>query len=465
MSACVSPFVVVVVMGLASFGAPLVPAAAVVATGAVTNCNGSGPGSLPATVAGATAGETVTFSVPCPPGSPIVLSDTIDLTRNITISGPGPNSMIVSGGFTSGVFAVATGVAADMSGLTVEDGDTYDGGGIHNSGDLTVTDSRVEGNQGGVGAGIANVGGSLTVTTSTLSADYATDVGGGLFNDTGSTATIADSTLAYDSADAGGGLINEGTMAMVDSTVSDDGANTDDGGGILNYGTLTLTASTVSDDTTGELGGGIFNGGWISMTATIVAGNPGGDCSGGIVDAGYNVDDDGSCGLSSPQHSQSDVDPDLGPLENNRGPTDTQVPGLDSPVLDQIPLGTTGNGISLCPGTDQRGVARPQGSECDEGAVELAPAPQAITSPDSATATVGSPFSFTVTTSGLPAPSLIKKGRLPKQLRFTDNGDGSATISGTARRKGVYHLLVTATFGEDPSTNVTQMLTVSVVRG
>ncbi len=54
----------------------------------------------------------------------------------------------------------------------------------------------------------------------------------------------------------------------------------------------------------------------------------------------------------------------------------------------------------------------------------------AITSADSAQAGVGEPFSFTVTTSGYPAPVMTQSG-LPTDMSFVDNGNGSATISGT----------------------------------
>jgi len=433
-------------MAIAGLGAAALPAQAGAAIDMVTNCNDSGAGSLPSVVASAASGDTVTFSVSC---SLILLNDTIDLTRNISLSGPGSSDLAVSGGGTTGVFNISTRVTADISGLTMENGNNYDGGGIDNNGTLTVTDSTLAGNDSGVGGGISNIGGTLTVTDSTLVGNSANDRGGGIFNDPGSTATVDASTLSDDNADDGGGIYNEGTMTVTDGTLSGNSAAGDDGGGgILNYGLLDVTASTLSENDASDMGGGIFNGGRTSMAATVVADSgQAGDCSGSITDAGYNLDDDGSCGFSVTDHSQSGVDPDLGPLQNNRGPTDTQAPSPTSPVLDQIPLGTTGNSVTLCPGTDQRGVVRPQGTECDIGAVELELVPWAVTSPEGATATVGVPFSFTVTTSGIPVPSITKKGRLPRRLRFSDDGDGTATISGTPKRSGVYDLAITATFG------------------
>jgi hypothetical protein len=300
------------------------------------------------------------------------------------------------------------------------------------------------------------------MSDSTLTDNNANDLGGGIWNDSDSTATISDSTLLNDGADAGGGLWNDGTATITDSTLSGDNAGDSGGGGsVLNYGTLVVTASTLSDAT----GGGIVNGGVASLAATIVVdSSSGSDCSGGVTDAGFNLDDDGSCGFSTADHSQSDVDPELGFVEDNGGPTLTQAPMPGSPALDQIPLGTTANGMSLCPGTDQRGVPRPQEARCDLGALELVPAPQAISSRNAVVTTSRSAFSFTVTTTGIPVPSLTEKGRLPNHVAFVDGGDGTAIISGTPPLPGIHHLTITATFTGTTRNVVTQAFTLTVVR-
>ena len=434
-------------------------------TDTVTNCNASGPGSLAAVVAGAVSGDTVTFSSTlsaCTDGV-ITLGGTVELDTNLTITGPGAAPLTVSGNNTVGVFAVASGVTATISGLTIEaGGDNYDGGGVFNEGTLTIKDSTLMNNNSGIGGAISNVGGTLNITDTTLMDNNANDLGGAIWNDSDSTVTITDSTLLNDGADAGGGLWNDGTASITDSTLSGDNAgNANGGGGVVNYGTLGVTASTLSQNS----GGGIVNGGVAELAATIVVdSSSGSDCSGDVSDAGYNLDDDGSCGFSTAVHSQSDVDADLGYVEDNGGPTLTQAPMPGSPALDQIPLGTTADGMSLCPGTDQRGVARPQGARCDLGALELVPAPQAITSPDAVIATSRSPFSFTVTTTGIPVPSLSEKGRLPNHVAFVAAGDGTATISGTPRLPGVHHVTITATFTGTTVDVVTQTFTLTVVR-
>ena len=85
-----------------------------------------------------------------------------------------------------------------------------------------------------------------------------------------------------------------------------------------------------------------------------------------------------------------------------------------------------------------------------------------ITSANSATATVGALFNFTVTTAGYPAPSLgITSGALPSGLTFQDNGNGTATISGTpaANTQGAYPVTLTAANGTGTAT---QAFTITV---
>ena len=78
-----------------------------------------------------------------------------------------------------------------------------------------------------------------------------------------------------------------------------------------------------------------------------------------------------------------------------------------------------------------------------------------FTSAATATALVGNPFSFTVTTSG-PTPALTESGDLPPTFTFTDNGDGTATIAGNPPADadvGQYNpVTITATNAEGTAT-------------
>jgi hypothetical protein len=470
--------VLVLVLALISM-AVVPPHLAGAATQTVTNCNDSGVGSLRQAILDAASGDTVTFgSLPC---TTITLSTTIDITTNLTVDGPGSESLAVSGNGAVELFDVASGVTATISGLTMEDGMAIEGGAIDNAGTLTISDSTVTGNNASEhgGGGVLNEGGTLTISASTLSGnDSYHGGGGGVLNHEGMV-TITNSTLSgndafYGGQATGGGAVENtgGTVMVVDSTVSGNSADYNGGGGgILDVGgAVTITAGSLAGDTTSRAGagGGIRNeGGSVSMAATIVtASRVGGGCIGKVTDAGYNLDDDGSCGFSAGHHSVSDVNPFLGPLQDNGGPTETKAPALGSATLDQIPPGTMGNSVTLCPGTDQRGVARPQGTECDMGAVELSPTSEEITSADSATAADHVTFSFTVTTTGTPVPALTLKHKLPKLLTFVDNGNGTATIAGLIKKSGVFHTLVEASYPSGATTFVvTQVFTLTVEPG
>lgn len=370
-------------------------------------------------------------------------------------------------------------------------------GGIDNTGTLSVTGSVVSRN---FGVGIDSSAGSVTVTGSEISKNFDTNKrgGGGIYNK--GTMNIADTTVSDNKSNngPGGGIYNGGTMSVADSTVSSN-SNEGGGGGIDNAGSLNVSDSTISEnavgDQGGEGGGGILNEGStaslvvtastlvhndtdnhgggiknargsVALAGTVVADTSPSDCSGVITDAGYNLDDDGSCGFSTGGHSYSDAMPYLGPLQNNGGPTDTEEPALGSPLLNDIPVGTRADGATLCPSTDQRGVAGPEANQCDIGAVELSPTPQDITSSNKATATVGQPFTFMVITTGTPTPKLSETGALPRKLVFTENGDGTATISGKAKKIGSSEVVIEARFGTGSARYVVlQVLTLMVVPG
>ena len=179
---------------------------------------------------------------------------------------------------------------------------------------------------------------------------------------------ITGSTISGNSANNwGGGIKNGGTLTLVNSTVSNN-SSVEEGGGIWNAESLTLINSTVGGNSSNN-GGGILNHDTITMTNTIVATNPmGADCSGegSFTSLGHNLDSDGTCNLTGPGDLPG-VDPLLGPLQNNGGPTETHALLPGSPAMDA-------GDNEACPATDQRGVERPQGLACDIGAYEFEPA-------------------------------------------------------------------------------------------
>ncbi|MGF1472087.1 MAG: hypothetical protein ACFB50_10145 [Rubrobacteraceae bacterium] len=212
---------------------------------------------------GNAASDTITFDLPA--NSTIVLTSGQLRVQNtaagpdLTIEGPGADTLAVDGDDNARVFRIASGAEATIEGLTITGGNaSLGGGGIFNSGGtLTVNRSAVRGSSAGLGGGIYNGNGTLTVNDSTVSGNSATgDDGGGIAND--ATLTVNDSTVSGNSASNGGGIANNETVTANRSTIS--GNNATRGGGIYNGdGTLRVSDSTASGNTAGSFGGGIYN--------------------------------------------------------------------------------------------------------------------------------------------------------------------------------------------------------------
>ena len=245
------------------------------------------------------------------------------------------------------------------------------GGAIDSTGTLSVNTSTFSGNSAQEGGGIMNQS-TATVTNSTFAGNNATDFGGGALVNTAGTATVAGDTFVGNTGPGGGALDNDATLNITNSTFTNNTAGTNGGGAVVNFGTTTVNQSTFSGNTA-PFGANLYNftGFTLSMSMDIVAGGlTGTNCGGGaaITDLGYNIDDGTSCGFSAANHSLSSTDPGLDALAWNGGSTETMALPAGSPAVDAIPPATPG-----CPGsTDQRGIARPQGTGCDIGAYELA---------------------------------------------------------------------------------------------
>ena len=191
------------------------------------------------------------------------------------------------------------------------------------SGSVTVAGTTIQGGY----YGISQLAGTLTVTDSTITqaAQVAIPVLGG-------SASIVSSTITG----SGDGLLaeNSGSISVSGSILAD------------NHGTIQDPAADIfPTDITGA------------------------NCYGPVTDGGYNLSTDQSCAFTATgsQNNVTDAQLNLGPLQFNGGPTQTQEPGPGSVAIDAIPAADT----ALCTGTDQRGVSRPQGSGCDIGSVEV----------------------------------------------------------------------------------------------
>jgi len=363
------------------------------------------------------------------------------LTNDVWLEGAGAPVTIVDGGDLGTVIVTEPGYEYMISGLTIQNGLAQDlgaqsdrvlfaglnlpffrespqpqqpipipgaGGGI-----LIAPDSLVDlyqcvikDNQALYGGGICNTG-LLFMGACTVSGNAAYMAGGGILN-----------VMPIGGTDIGENQLPFGLALLFESTISGNtipaeaeaGAS---GAGILNEGAMFVVDCTIANNTAvnpDTFGGGFYNILMAFFGNTIVANNTAGTGNNGyntgtVASEGYNLDSENSCGFDDPTDLVN-TNPVLGPLQDNGGPTFTHALYHGSPAIDSascadffIALGPQEQGLvspqqsdvlmnkvnQFFPDlTDQRGVPRPQGEDCDRGAYELAQA-SAVTTTNSGT--------------------------------------------------------------------------------
>jgi hypothetical protein len=307
-----------------------------------------------------------------------------------TIAEPVPADRSTAGDHVFFVQAAGAGSTpvVSISGVTITGGTanivttgTPLGGDVVSSGNLTLTDDVITNGFACSGGGLANAGGTLIVDHTLVAGNT--------------------SACSAGAGDDSGGIVNYGVpgtpdmpghLVVVDSTVTGNAARL--GGGIFSWNdptnTIAISNSTIAGNITEDIGaypargpgaGLAISTGTAEVTGSVIAGNlemtggvttptncnPGG---GAIQSLGYNLEGGTDCGFGSIGDVQN-TNPLLGGLSNNGGPTETMQPFPGSKAINGAnPAGCTDIGGEPVT-TDQRGVARPQGSACDIGAFEF----------------------------------------------------------------------------------------------
>lgn len=464
----------------------------------VTTCADSGAGSLRNQAAAAPANYTLFFTVNCTSSSPLGLASQIIIGKNLTIDGTG-HTIVINGGNTTRLFTVNStftlgltrlllrsgnagtggngGAVLNNGTLTVtecsftsntSDGSATNGGGgaiYNNSGTVTITDGTFVGNTAGAsgtnsfqgGGAIYNFSGTLTIADSIFSANStgSTNPAGGAIQTRLGTVNITGSIFTGNSTGGTGGALdnNRGTVTVANSTLTGNSAAVAGGMDLVNGGTTTLKNVTITSNsvalTSGiPQGGGVrVASGTMNVTNSIVAGNTGPtapngpDAAGTFASGGHNLIGkmDGSTGFTGPGDltgtNAAPLDPKLGPLASNGGPTQTHALLPDSPA--------TGAGDpAICAaapvgGVEQRGSPRPATS-CAIGAYEppfiasISPNPGGAGGGNHAILTGGGYFSHATVTFGGNACTDVAVTSPSTLTCIVPAGSGTVSVSVTA---------------------------------
>jgi hypothetical protein len=320
----------------------------------VTNTNDSGPGSLRQAISDAVGGDKILV-----PTGTYKLASPLAIVKSLTLVGSGARSTVLDGGGATRMFTLqAPAAQVTIVQMMMRNGKSPSGGAINSQVPMTLRDDAIVGNTASTGSG----GGVFTSSAFTI--DRVLIAGNAAPNGDGGgvefapsspyIGTISDSTLTQNSAGgAGGGLNDYNTSTETvhlegDSFVANSAAGTRGGGNFRAYtGTQIDFHNTLFAQGSAPVGPNCAYGGGAVVTSD-----------------GYNAQDlnDPLCRMTAPTDRNA-VNPQLGLLQNNGGPTDSLRPALGSPLIG-------GGDPSSCPGTDQRGVPRPQVGRCDIGAVE-----------------------------------------------------------------------------------------------
>jgi len=199
---------------------------------------------------------------------------------NLTINGPGPNLLTISGNDQSRVVFVGESSVASINGLKITRGNGFGslgnshGGGLrtHNFtsvflNNTIITNNRASGNGGNLD--LSNS--TLSVTNSVISDGTSGTGASGLFAYS-SNITIVNSTLSRNTS--GAIFISNGTLNIQSSNISNN-TTAGDGGAILNFGGTVIINSSTLNENVGRQGGGAISGvnGSITIDDSSIIGN------------------------------------------------------------------------------------------------------------------------------------------------------------------------------------------------
>ena len=239
---------------------------------------------------------------------------------------------------------------------------------------LLIEDTTLSGNSSGYGGAVhASDVADLTIRRSTISANNAIAAGGGVVVESSGNFLSENNTIADNTSEGvGGGVVVESTpFTIEETTISGNTAEPGGGAGVFVDNApiiLPPDASVIAGGLAGLIENSIVADGQMPDIAPSAVTDADIVVASGSVNVNYSlVETPGVApGWNDLGTNIIGQDPQLGPLQDNGGPTFTKAPAPTSPVID-----AGDPAFAPPPTTDQRGLPRVSGAEIDMGSVEL----------------------------------------------------------------------------------------------
>lgn len=318
-----------------------------------------------------------------------LLGDLDIVSSEVTFRGAGAGATVLDGGGIDRYFEISNSTVV-IEDLTIQNGaaDANSavggaiavGGGVDFPSLVHLTRVRLLNNRAQGGGALRAISSTtLRVVDSHFEGNQTSELGtsnrrGAAIYCQGCTITLDGCTLTGNGDDLSGKIIHvegNGHLALLNSTVS---GNPFGGGIRAENANVSLRFSTLVDNGAQNLSFFSFDDTHAFEVGSSVLQNATHDnCQAGDLPTslGYNVVGDASCAFTAAGDLQ-DTDALLSDLEDHGGPTATHLPATDSPAIDRVPPGECTDLDELPLTRDQRDSVRPQGANCDSGAVELA---------------------------------------------------------------------------------------------
>jgi predicted outer membrane repeat protein len=273
----------------------------------------------------------------------------IQLNNNMTIIGETQQNTIING-LKSGqsIFIINDKINVTISNLTMEDGQSGNGGAICSMGNFNIINCTFTNNTAS-NAGGAICGGNIYTTGCTFTNNTASNAGGAICG--GNIYTTGCTFTNNTAANCGGAISGDENIYVTDCNFTNNTATSNSGGAISDEDGLSVTGCTFTSNNAANCGGAISDENGLNVTNSTFINNTarlgGAICNDGTAEVNFNR----ILGITATSNdivSGGSINTDNNWWGSNQGPSTSSVEGLT--VTKWLVLSVTKNSSTIIPG-------------------------------------------------------------------------------------------------------------------